>query len=196
MASGVHLMCGHPQYGNRTPTPCRNDKCGSTAVRKQNNDGEWGGPRYGGRGRVYCMHFVCCMHGICFVCTVYLVYALYTCGMHCVWAMQFPFHNHTSHQRLSSITTHSHKNTQGAGVTEEGGVLWLPGNVAVELVMVPNPKDNGAIAARKGLRISSYYVSAKEQVHVLSREYAPDGELVEVRSRTAVKGNGWVGGAM
>lgn len=84
---------------------------------------------------------------------------------------------------------------QGAGVTEEGGVLWLPGNVAVELVMVPRPSD-GPDPSRKGLRISSYYVNAKEQVHVLLREYAPDGELLEVRSRTAIKGNGWVGGAM
>lgn len=78
--------------------------------------------------------------------------------------------------------------TQG-GQSEEGGVLWLPGNVAVELVMVPQG------GARKGLRISSYHLMDQEQVHVLSREYSADGELAEVRSRTAVKGE-WVGGSM
>lgn len=92
------------------------------------------------------------------------------------------------HQYCLDVNTVAHV-LQG-GNAEEGGVLWLPGNVAVELVMVPSQGGG-----RKGLRISSYHLLDSEQVHVLCREYSADGELVEVRSRTAVKGE-WVGGPM
>ncbi|KAK9909661.1 hypothetical protein WJX75_005765 [Coccomyxa subellipsoidea] len=87
---------------------------------------------------------------------------------------------------------------------DHGGAFWLPGNALLELRMVP-PVSRGAAGDAqegmeterqgRGLCISFHWLVNERTLVGLQREYSAEGMLMEVRSRTAVKG-GWVGGRM
>ncbi|CAL5219058.1 g818 [Coccomyxa viridis] len=87
---------------------------------------------------------------------------------------------------------------------EAGGAFWLPGNVLLELHMIP-PTSRGSDgdaeegmelqAQGRGLCISFSWLINDKTLIGLQREYDADGNLLEVRSRTAILGN-WAGGRM
>ncbi|EIE22064.1 hypothetical protein COCSUDRAFT_66811 [Coccomyxa subellipsoidea C-169] len=85
-----------------------------------------------------------------------------------------------------------------------GGAFWLPGNALLELRMVPPVSRGRAADAQEGMEtegqgrglcVSFHWLVNERTLIGLQREYSADGLLMEVRSRTAVKG-GWVGGRM
>ncbi|CAK0747075.1 hypothetical protein CVIRNUC_001740 [Coccomyxa viridis] len=87
---------------------------------------------------------------------------------------------------------------------EAGGAFWLPGNVLLELQMVPPMSRGEAGDAQEGMELQeqgrglcisfSWLINDKTLIG-LQREYDTEGALLEVRSRTAILGN-WAGGRM
>lgn len=97
------------------------------------------------------------------------------------------------------------KQQQDAGAEAiDGGALWLPGNVVLELQMLPMV-SRGAVADEvegmstsdtgRGLLISFSWLVRPGMMISMQREYDACGDLMEVRSRSAVEGT-WVGGRM
>lgn len=88
---------------------------------------------------------------------------------------------------------------------EDGGTFWLPGEAFVEMHMADDVSadqaahathGNGkACTAGRGLSIIFGWMPRKGTLISMCRTYDSEGNLQEVRSRTAVAG-GWVGGTM
>jgi hypothetical protein len=87
---------------------------------------------------------------------------------------------------------------------QDGGALWLPGSTMLELRMLPTvsrgqsaDEDEGMDMAGtgRGFLISFAWLVRQGMLISMQREYDAAGELLEVRSRSAVKGQ-WVGGSM
>ncbi|KAL3157302.1 hypothetical protein ABBQ38_001532 [Trebouxia sp. C0009 RCD-2024] len=86
----------------------------------------------------------------------------------------------------------------------DGGALWLPGNTLLELQMLPMV-SRGEVADEvegmsttdtgRGLLISFSWLVRPGMMISMQREYDSAGDLMEVRSRSAVEGT-WVGGRM
>lgn len=86
----------------------------------------------------------------------------------------------------------------------DGGALWLPGNTLLELQMLPMV-SRGEVADEvegmstsdtgRGLLISFSWLVRPGMMISMQREYDSAGDLMEVRSRSAVEGS-WVGGRM
>jgi hypothetical protein len=82
--------------------------------------------------------------------------------------------------------------SSSGGEEEEGldmGHASGPGNGGVSAA------EARAAAAPKGLLFSFWWLVSEEMAMMVEREYDGQGNLVEVRHGTAVKG-GWAGGAM
>ena len=80
---------------------------------------------------------------------------------------------------------------------ENGITLWLPGRVAVSMMISPgflHSEVDGGLSM--GGLVFGLGWMAKDGTWVgLEREYSGEGSLREVRSMSACQG-GWVGGAM
>eukprot|EP00879_Flechtneria_rotunda_P029684 GHRR01032123.1.p1 GENE.GHRR01032123.1~~GHRR01032123.1.p1 ORF type:complete len:450 (+),score=206.08 GHRR01032123.1:188-1351(+) len=103
----------------------------------------------------------------------------------------------------ASNSSHGPKAAAAEQLDDEGtgGSFWLPGNAVATLRMVPVPssdpsssKTNGSSGSR-GLLIGLHWLVDGGSCVFVERQYDADGQLMEVRHGTAVKG-GWSGGRM
>ncbi|KAK9808796.1 hypothetical protein WJX72_003812 [[Myrmecia] bisecta] len=76
--------------------------------------------------------------------------------------------------------------------SNDGGTLWLPGQVLLQLSMSPPVEGAGR---NRGIIISFSWMARDNMLIGVQREYDAAGELLEVRTQTAIR-DGWVGGRM
>jgi hypothetical protein len=74
---------------------------------------------------------------------------------------------------------------EAGGGGAEGGMLWLPHSVGVELSMAPAP--GGGKRGRRELHVAAVWSPQPGMVLAVRRRYGPDGALVEASSSTAVR---------
>ncbi|KAK9834414.1 hypothetical protein WJX74_001305 [Apatococcus lobatus] len=101
---------------------------------------------------------------------------------------------------FSRETGQTWKPDAAPGVSEDGAAIWLPNNVLVELLMTDQgaSRPAGSKVRRtsrspRGMIISFSWLQRKDIMLGVQRHYDHQGELTEIRNRTAVRG-GWVGG--
>lgn len=90
-----------------------------------------------------------------------------------------------------------------AAAPEDGAALWLPGQLLLQLRMIPaasrgteaDVSEGVDLTAPCGFLISAGWAASDGVMSLVEREYDGMGFLTEVRARTAVRG-GWIGGSM